>query len=92
MTDLEMAKLETRKCSICGNPVRSGMTDEEGSFYVHEGKCFEEYMNRTFGKNQWMALGNNETDEFGGYYIAAANVVGGFQGTGIFWTEWEDDD
>ncbi len=81
-----------RNCEVCGKPVRSGMTDEEGSFYVHDGKCFEEYMDKTFGKGKWMGLGNDEVDELGGYYITTADVVGGYHGTGIFWTEWEEEE
>ena len=80
-----------RICPICGKLVNAGMTDEIGTFYCHE-ECFDEYMDRTYGKRGWMRLGNGEEDEFGGYYIASADVVGGVQGTGIFYTEWEEDD
>ena len=83
-----MMKDNTRICDICGKPLNAGMTDDEWSFYCHEGKCFEKYMNSRYGKHKWMALGNDEQDEYGGYYIAAADVVGGYQGTGICYTEW----
>ena len=85
-------KDNSRICEICGKPLDAGMTDEVGSFYCHEGKCFTKYMNRTYGKHRWMALGGGEEDEFGGYYITTADVVGGYQGTGIFYTEWEEDE
>ena len=81
-----------RKCAICGKKVTSGMTNECGDFYTHEGKCFEEYMDITYGKNKWMELGNGEEDRYGGYYICASDVIGGYDGTGIFYTEFEEDD
>lgn len=80
---------DERVCAICGLPVTCGMTDNVGTFYCHEGKCFHKYMNRTYGKHKWMELGNGELDEFDGFYIASADVPGGYQGTGIFYTEWE---
>ncbi len=80
-----------RLCTICKKPVTAGMTDDEGSFYAHEGKCFTKYMDETYGIHKWMSLGNDEVDEYGGYYIASADVVGGYQGTGIYWTEWEEE-
>ena len=80
-----------RICDHCGKPVHAGMTDNDGNFYCHE-KCFPDYMDAVYGRGMWMALGNNEEDEYGGYYIITSNVVGGYEGTGIFYTEWEDDD
>ena len=77
----------SRICEICGKPVTAGMTDEVGSFYCHE-ECFEEYMDKTYGKHRWMELGNGEEDEYGGYYIVTSDVVGGHEGTGIFYTDW----
>lgn len=80
-----------RICEVCGRAMTKGMTDDFGTFYAHEGKCFNKYMNRTYGKHRWMQLGANETDGFGGYYIYTADVVGGFAGTGIYYTEWEEE-
>ena len=77
-----------RKCVICGKEVREGMTNNDYDFYCCEG-CFEEYMNQTYGYHGWMALGNGETDEYGGYYIAQEDVPGGYVGTGIYYTEFE---
>ena len=78
------------KCDVCNKKITYGyMTDESGTFVCHEGKCFHKYMNKMYGKHKWMQLGNGEEDEFGGYYVAAADVVGGIQGTGIFYTERE---
>lgn len=82
-----------KECSICKKPITFGcMTDDYGSFYVHEGKCFEKYMDETYGKHKWMELGNGEEDGFGGYYICSADTVGGTQGTGIYYTEYEEDE
>ena len=81
-----------RRCEICGKKVTSGMTDEYGNFYTHDGQCFEKYMDKEYGKHCWMPLGFNEEDEYGGYYIVKADVPGGFDGTGIFYTDWEEDD
>lgn len=82
-----------RICEVCHKPITYGcMTDGCGDFYIHEGKCFAKYMDKTYGKHKWMELGNGEEDEYGGYYVVAAAVVGGIQGTGIFYTEYEEDD
>lgn len=67
------------------------MTTDNGDMYVHE-ECFNDYMDKTYGKGKWMALGNNEEDEFGGHYIVTADVVGGYEGTGIYYTEYESED
>lgn len=80
-----------RECSVCGDRVYAGMTNIDNSFYCHEG-CFERFMDDAFGKHRWMCLGNNEEDELGGYYITTADVACGFEGTGIYYTEWEEDD
>lgn len=78
-------------CEVCGKPITFGcMTNECGDFYIHEGRCFEKYMDKEYGKGKWMGLGNGEEDGCGGYYITTADVVGGYEGTGIFYTEWED--
>lgn len=82
----------TRPCEICLKQVNAGMTNDCCDFYVHEGKCFEKYMDNTYGKHKWMALGNGEEDGYGGYYIHMADVVGGFEGTGIYYTEWEEEE
>ena len=79
-----------RICQTCGKKVTEGMTDE--CYYWHEGKCFESWMDKTYGKHRWMALGNGEEDGCGGYYIYAEDVPGGYMGTGIYYTEWEEED
>lgn len=82
-----------RKCAICGQPVYSGMTNADGDFYAHEGDCFVQYMNQTYGECQWMPLGGGVTDEEGGYYIATDNESpNGFSGTGVYWTEWDEEE
>lgn len=81
-----------RICEVCGRQVNAGMTAENSSFYCHE-ECFGEYMNNTFGEHKWMNLGGYVEDEFGGYYLVADDSEEkGFRGTGIYYTEWEDDD
>lgn len=82
-----------RICETCGKPITWGcMTDGYGDWQTHEGKCFNKYMNKTFGKHRWMKLGNGEEDGEGGYYIATADVAGGYEGTGIFYTEYEEEE
>ena len=81
-----------RRCDICGKPIVEGMTNDCGDIYVCEGECFEKYMDRQYGKHGWMSLGNGAEDGCGGYYIASADVTGGYQGTGIYYTTWEEDD
>jgi len=77
-----------RRCVMCGIPLRDGMTDGEG-FYCCEGECFEKHMDETYGKHCWMSV----NDDFeGGYYIVSSDVVGGYIGTGIFYTDWYDDE
>lgn len=81
---------EIRPCIICGRDITKtgGMTDLV-DFYCCEGKCFHKYMNKTYGKHRWMGLGGGEEDGYGGYYIYASDAVGGYEGTGIFYTDWE---
>ena len=78
-----------RICRTCGKPMIEGMTDLE-EFYTHEGECFEKAMDEAFGKHEWMSIND---DGCGGYYIYSdETVVGGYLGTGIFYTYWWDDD
>jgi hypothetical protein len=82
-----------KKCDICGKSLSVGMTNDEGDFHVHEGACFEAFMNSRYGKGQWMRLGEAATDEYGGFYIATDDKASkGFVGTGIYCTEWEEDE
>ena len=79
-----------RICRVCGGEVKEGMTDDEGSFYCHE-HCFYSYMNQTYGEGNWMRLGTGKEDGHGGYYITKSDEQPeGFEGTGIYYTEWED--
>lgn len=82
-----------RVCATCGKKIIGGcMTDEFGDFYTHEGRCFTKYMDKTYGEHRWMELGGITDDGYGGYYIHTSDVVGGYEGTGIFYTEYEEDD
>ena len=84
---------EMRTCKICGKLVTAGMTDGSGELFLHEAPCFEQYMDKTYGKHCWTKIGGKATDGFGGYYIVKDdNEPAGFRGTGIYYTEWEDDD
>lgn len=77
------------ECIYCKKKITFGYMTDECDFITHEGKCFTKMMNKLYGKHKWMQLGNGEEDEFGGYYVATADVVGGIQGTGIYYTELE---
>lgn len=77
-------------CNVCGKPVIFGMTDDYyGGCHVHE-ECFDNYMNKTYGKGKWKPTEDGEEDEYGGYYLFLNNK-GEWEGTGIFYTEWDDD-
>lgn len=65
--------------------MREGMTDLL-DFYCCE-DCFESYMDELYGKGNWRMV---EDDLCDGYYETFYN--GEWAGTGIFYTEWEDDD
>ena len=80
----------TRPCEICGRQVKAGMTNDSADFYVHKGSCFRKMMDSAYGKGYWMALGNYAEDQYGGHYITTADVPGGYEGTGIFYTEWTE--
>lgn len=83
------AENEMTFCDYCGKPVIFGMTDYFGDCHVHE-ECFEKYMNETYGAGKWKPTDNKEEDEYDGYYLFL-NDKGEWEGTGIFYTEWEDD-
>ena len=77
-------------CNYCGKPVIFGMTDDYyGGCHVHE-ECFDNYMNKTYGKGKWKPTEDGEEDEYGGYYLFL-NDKNEWKGTGIYYTEWEDD-
>lgn len=77
-------------CNYCGKPVIFGMTDDYyGGCHVHE-ECFDNYMNKTYGKGKWKPTEDGEEDEYGGYYLFL-NDKNEWVGTGIYYTEWEDE-
>lgn len=81
-----------RTCETCGQPITFGcMTDGSGDWYTHEGPCFYCYMDKTYGEHNWMCLGGNAEDGEGGYYLAS-DANEGYSGTGIYYTEYEEDD
>ena len=77
-----------RTCDVCGKPLTAGMTDGGGFFYCCP-ECFPKYMDDTFGKDDWKATEDDDDDGCGGYYVVKADD-GRWEGTGIFYTEWED--
>lgn len=82
-------------CDVCGKPVLCGMTTDDGDFHVHE-NCFEKYMNNEYGKGKWKAIDKfpdydySGDDGYGGYYCYLDDN-NEWNGTGIYYTEWEDD-
>jgi len=82
-------------CDVCGKPVLRGMTTDDGDFHVHE-NCFEKYMNNEYGKGKWKAIDKfpdydySGDDGYGGYYVYL-DEDNEWIGTGIYYTEWEDD-
>lgn len=78
-------------CDVCGKPITCGMTTDDGDFHVCE-SCFPAFMDRKYGEHKWMSLGNGADDGCGGYYIVSDdNEEEGFSGTGIYYTEFEQD-
>lgn len=77
---------DTRLCAVCGKPVKSGMTNADGDFYVHEA-CFKAFMDQNY--STWFEV---DDDGCGGYYMGCEHdePIGPYA-TGIFYTEWEDD-
>lgn len=82
-------------CDVCDKPILRGMTTDDGDFHVHE-NCFEKYMNNEYGKGKWKAIDSfpdydySGDDGYGGYYVYL-NEDNEWIGTGIYYTEWEDD-
>lgn len=66
------------------------MQDGDGFFYTHEGACFEEYMDKTYGKGRWMQLGTNALVGDGGFYLVTDDENhSGFDDPNIFCTMYE---
>ena len=82
---------EGRRCEICGKPVYQGFTDDWGEFYCCEG-CFEAYMNKEYGEDNWKESGDEECGPNGGYYIATVDGGESWFDTGVYYTEWEEDE
>ena len=81
---------EMRYCTHCGKPIDCGMTDDFGEVWVHE-DCFEDYMNKTYGKGNWKSTGGDKEDGAGGYYLVRDDENSEWYGSGIYYTEWYDD-
>ena len=76
--------IEVRICEECGKPFDAGYTVDSGWYYCCE-ECFEEMMDRDYGKGKWQ--GTDDQGEYGGYY-AYLNDDGEWEDTGIYYTEW----
>ena len=76
-----------RTCIVCGKPLTAGMTDGCGFFYCCP-ECFPKYMDDTFGKGNWKAT-EHDDDGCGGYYVVKDDD-GHWEGTGFFYTDWDD--
>lgn len=79
-----------RICEHCGRPLNGlegGMTTDDGDFYCHE-DCFAEYMDKTYGKHQWMEVND---DGCNGYYMYYDPDKDSTFATGIYYTNWEDE-
>lgn len=82
-------------CNVCGKPVLRGMTTDNGDCHVHE-DCFDKYMDDEYGKGKWKGVDElpdyefPDNDGYGGYYVYL-DENNEWVGTGIYYTEWEDD-
>lgn len=61
-----MITIEDTFCDVCGKRIRRGMTNESETFFTHS-KCFSKYMDKEYGKNNWM-LEDQGWDEKGNDY------------------------
>ena len=81
-----------RTCMACGEPMGCGMTDEGngmgGNFHAHEGECFDKAWADAFGPLRTCC---EDGDGCGGYYMAYDAREGAWYGTGVYYTEWEDE-
>lgn len=80
MTDI------VRRCKWCGKLVHDGMMNMEG-FYAHE-DCFKPYMNEVYGPDGWRSS-EDELEDCGFYAVKEGED---WVDTGIFYTDFEDDD
>lgn len=82
-------------CNVCGKPVLRGMTTDDGDCHVHE-DCFDKYMDDEYDKGKWKGVDElpdyefPDNDGYGGYYVYL-DENNEWVGTGIYYTEWEDD-
>ena len=86
-----------RRCARCKEKIYDGFMIENGCFYWDDShsnylceSCFKPYMDETCGVGNWKPTEDGEEDEYGGYYLE--KIDGQWEGTGIFWTEWYDED
>lgn len=75
-----------RTCEVCGKPMTAGMTVDSGFYYCCE-DCFPKDMDATYGPGNWKAV---EDDGWDGYYMVRRED-GTWEGTGIYYTEWEEE-
>lgn len=80
-------KLEIRICDICGSPMQSGFTDDDGDFYCCSDECFKIDMNERYGEGKWRATEDGEENEYGGYY-EYLNKNNEWVSEPSYYTEW----
>lgn len=80
---LEDNQVEIRFCAECGVPFDAGFMADGGDWYSCEA-CFEESMDRTYGKGNWRP--SEYEGEYGGWYEALDD--GEWVDTSVFYTEW----
>lgn len=78
----------SRTCDYCGKPITFGcMTDDYGDKYIHE-ECFDAYMDKTYGKGKWTCDPHGPDD---GPYYQIEYAPGKWEGIGIYYTEYEEE-
>lgn len=75
--------IEIRFCEECGIPFDAGFMMDGGFWYSCE-ECFEEAMNKKYGKGKWRPT--SEEGYYGGFYEYFDGNE--WEDTGIFYTEW----
>lgn len=75
--------VEVRFCEKCGKPFDAGFMMDGGFWYSCE-ECFEEVMNKKYGKGKWRPT--SEEGYYGGFYEHLDGDE--WEDTGIFYTEW----
>ena len=76
-------QIDIRFCDECGIPFDAGFMEEGGDWYCCE-ECFEDGMDKTYGKGKWRP--SEYETEWGGWYEYLDGDE--WEGTSIFYTVW----